>query len=154
MKKQIALPLPPPHAVAGPLDAEKTLAVLRKHAPHRTTIAGYEVNTDSQRFPTFYREMCCVECGLPISHAWLVQPPGSARPHVNFYGRRDGEWVLFTKDHIIPRSLGGPNLLDNYQTMCAPCNERRANDVSLADISELAERLGVLEKVKQALAES
>ena len=39
--------------------------------------------------------------------------------HFNLYGVNNlGEEVMFTKDHIIPKSKGGKNHVSNYQTMC------------------------------------
>ena len=35
----------------------------------------------------------------------------------------NNEEILFTKDHITPRSKGGKNHISNYQTMCSKCNE-------------------------------
>lgn len=35
-----------------------------------------------------------------------------------------------TLDHIIPRSRGGSNGLDNLRLACQPCNEKRGNNVS------------------------
>ena len=35
--------------------------------------------------------------------------------------------ILFTKDHILPRSKGGKNWLQNYQTMCYNCNQEKAD---------------------------
>lgn len=32
-----------------------------------------------------------------------------------------------TKDHIMPKSKGGADSLSNYQTMCLPCNEAKAD---------------------------
>ena len=40
------------------------------------------------------------------------------------------EYGLMTKDHIVPKSLGGGNSLDNLQTMCASCNRRKGVDVN------------------------
>jgi hypothetical protein len=51
----------------------------------------------------------------------LTSQPES--PHANLYGvGRDGKLVLFTKDHIQPKSKGGSNNLWNLQTMCETCN--------------------------------
>ena len=35
--------------------------------------------------------------------------------------------VAFTADHIIPKSLGGQNKLDNLQTMCSRCNSTKSD---------------------------
>jgi hypothetical protein len=35
--------------------------------------------------------------------------------------------VPLTVDHIIPRSLGGPDEMSNYQPMCFPCNNKKGN---------------------------
>jgi 5-methylcytosine-specific restriction endonuclease McrA len=34
---------------------------------------------------------------------------------------------MITKDHIIPRSKGGKDILDNYQPMCIICNSKKAD---------------------------
>lgn len=43
---------------------------------------------------------------------------------INLYSE-DG--AFFTKDHIIPKSKGGKDTLDNYQTMCWPCNAKKGS---------------------------
>jgi hypothetical protein len=47
--------------------------------------------------------------------------------------------IVFTKDHIIPRSHGGQNCLDNYQTMCYNCNQQKSSYLSADDLSKAAE---------------
>jgi hypothetical protein len=37
-----------------------------------------------------------------------------------------GGHVSLTIDHIIPECQGGPTTLDNLQTLCRPCNSRKA----------------------------
>ena len=39
----------------------------------------------------------------------------------------NGDEILMTKDHILPRSKGGIDDISNYQTMCKPCNEAKGN---------------------------
>ena len=41
-------------------------------------------------------------------------------------------------DHIVPKSLGGPDEIDNYQALCYKCNSNKGNrsDVDLRGLSE------------------
>ena len=34
-----------------------------------------------------------------------------------------------TKDHILPKSKGGKDEIDNYQTMCIRCNKAKGNNL-------------------------
>ena len=43
-----------------------------------------------------------------------------------------------TKDHIYPRSLGGASTLDNMQTMCELCNQRKGSTVAAASAKHAA----------------
>lgn len=49
--------------------------------------------------------------------------------HMNLYGTKNGQEILFTKDHILPKSKGGTNTMDNYQIMCRICNEKKADKI-------------------------
>jgi 5-methylcytosine-specific restriction endonuclease McrA len=42
-------------------------------------------------------------------------------------GRAPGHDVILHIDHIIPRSRGGTDTLDNYQTLCSLCNLGKSN---------------------------
>jgi hypothetical protein len=93
--------------------------------------AGHSVNLKSQRLKLFaQRGIICVECGLSASFFALENHANSlqSKPHFNLYGRdSDGDEVLFTKDHIHPKSKGGKDRMDNYQVMCVVCNEEKAD---------------------------
>jgi hypothetical protein len=116
----------------------------------------FKVKVSSDRLECFKRNHKCVSCKcigsvfllqshiVGSSHSvnclidnceWCAirqnrnQSPGMmAAPHLNMYhvGARGG-LVLMTKDHIIPRSKGGSDHIDNLQTMCSKCNSKKGN---------------------------
>lgn len=88
---------------------------------------GVLVKTWSQRYQLFPLHNKCVKCGLQASYYKLEKQAASKLYHFNLYGIKDGEEVLFTKDHIIPKSKGGKNHLSNYQVMCHICNEEKGD---------------------------
>lgn len=89
---------------------------------------GRIIKANSQRYKLFFTKGCtCVKCGLKANYFALERDSKSFgntnRYHFNLYGvDQDGNEILFTKDHIIPRSRGGKNRVENYQTMCCICN--------------------------------
>lgn len=101
---------------------------------------GDLVKMDSQRYALFAKSCKCVACGVEgivyakEKSAKRSKATGQYRTintewwHLNLYALNDnGELVLMTKDHITPRSKGGADHADNYQTMCSPCNTRKSN---------------------------
>lgn len=117
---------------------------------------GDLMDMSSQRYVVFAHSVECVCCGLrgtyfakerhtkrvPARHEhyrtragkrarrvveWGFVPVNE-RYHFNLYAiREDGTEEMLTKDHIIPRSKGGRDCLENYQTMCRTCNCRKGN---------------------------
>lgn len=87
----------------------------------------HEVRMNSHRYFVFQQNSCCVSCGLQGSKFLLQQSPCDKSPHFNLYAEENGELVLMTKDHVLPRSKGGKNNHDNYVTMCSVCNNLKAN---------------------------
>ena len=87
------------------------------------------VNLSSDRLYTFSQNLACVGCG--IKGKFFAVEKSSSRSeghHLNLYAvDSEDDEVLMTKDHIIPKSLGGPETLENFQTMCTICNNKKGN---------------------------
>ena len=106
----------------------------RVDARRTFTVDGvdYKVKMYSQRFDCFRQSLVCACCGLKGKIFILEGIPGHEPPkgqgqshtsiHFNLYGEIENAYVLFTKDHIVPVSRGGTDVLSNYQTMCFVCN--------------------------------
>lgn len=93
-----------------------------------TELNGFKVRITSTRLYNFkIHGITCVSCGITGS-LLAVEGPKKGRPHVNMYGfDKDGNEVLMTKDHVIPKSKGGANHISNMQTMCITCNMDKGN---------------------------
>lgn len=93
---------------------------------------GSPVWMNSFRYWVFAKSTRCVTCGLEGEFFALerARSQDGERFHFNLYGRdKDGEEVLFTKDHVLPKSKGGNNRVGNLQTMCYRCNEAKVDSV-------------------------
>ncbi len=107
---------------------EENLKVTRVKHGTRVSIDvdGFKVKQQSLRYSTFFQKGTkCVCCGKEGTHFRLdaernVDPESTNRRHFNLYAE-DG--TLMTKDHILPKSLGGEDCVENLQTMCKDCNE-------------------------------
>jgi hypothetical protein len=87
----------------------------------------YLVKMNSQRYFTFQKSMNCVSCGIAGTKFFLERFRSDESPHFNLYAEEDGELILMTKDHIVPKSLGGKDYVSNYQTMCSICNNLKGS---------------------------
>ena len=93
---------------------------------------GDEIKVSSQRYKVFFTLGCdCDICGSKGSFFAKERTLNmKERYHLNLYAiDENGEEVLMTKDHIIPKSKGGKNTLDNYQQMCVKCNVKKGNTI-------------------------
>lgn len=102
-------------------------------------INGVNVKLSSERYPVFQSSVVCVHCGLVGSFFGIERTDKSHTDnyHLNLYGiNADGEEVLFTKDHIIPRSKGGKNAQYNYQTMCVECNGKKGSEIKEIELTQ------------------
>lgn len=104
--------------------------------PYLIEINGRLCKINSDRLRTFLKGTTCVKCGTEGLFFALEVGRGDTHPHLNFYTKTDGKYDLMTKDHIIPKSKGGPNELENYQPMCCKCNREKGNDMKEDDQNE------------------
>lgn len=83
---------------------------------------------DHRRLQCFAKKGCaCVGCGLVGTELRTERWHDGSLHHDLYAFNAQGHQVLMTVDHIWPRSKGGPSVIENYQPMCAPCNERKGN---------------------------
>lgn len=89
---------------------------------------GQKIKMSSTRLELFKRNPICVSCQKRGSIFLIQSHVKGERPHLNFFHvMESGNLLLMTKDHIIPKSKGGSNQLDNLQTMCTACNCAKGN---------------------------
>lgn len=98
----------------------------------------FEVYKNSQRYLLFKNAGCvCVSCGMVADKCILIaEPDGSSRGHFEFVGTKNDKYVIMTKDHIIPRALGGKDILENYQPMCQECNLEKKHKCDSQDLKD------------------
>lgn len=89
------------------------------------------IQSSGVRLPTFLKSLTCAKCGLEGTYFAAERKRGDkCGYHMNLWGKAlDGSPMLFTHDHIIPRSKGGPDHLSNSQTMCVICNETKGDSL-------------------------
>lgn len=111
------------------------LVIEKGGEPVRIELDGNTVSINSDKLITFKQKgTTCVECGIEgqfFVKEKHVTKRGGEYFHLNLYGfDENGNEVLMTKDHIIPKSSGGHDDISNYQTMCEICNKKKADKIS------------------------
>lgn len=65
--------------------------------------------------------------------------------HLNLYAvGKNGGLTMMTMDHIVPKSKGGPDTLDNAQVLCERCNRHKSDMTSEEFTTLIAENRGHL----------
>jgi 5-methylcytosine-specific restriction endonuclease McrA len=106
---------------------EQHLNIQQSHHKNKTNIVvdGFDIHPQSLRYATFYQKGTkCACCGKEGAYFQLCGEESSNRRHFNLYAE-DG--TLMTKDHIIPKSKGGKDFVENLQTMCVDCNKEKGS---------------------------
>lgn len=81
------------------------------------------------------KEIRCWSCGCKADR-WIADKGRKhmGQPVLNLYGIRDGLLVLMNRDHIIPKSLGGVDSIENLRPACEVCNGGRGNTLTDEDL--------------------
>ncbi len=93
----------------------------------------FPVRLGGLRLRTFYTKGCiCKSCGLRATHFAVEKSKWLELEiyHLNLWALIDGREILFTHDHQIARSLGGPDTLENSVPMCESCNNEKSKKES------------------------
>lgn len=88
-----------------------------------------EVNVTSLRIRLFKAKGTkCVCCGLEGNVFIENKAKNDTVYHLNLYHEtEDKDLILMTKDHIVPKSAGGEDTLENLQVMCEDCNSMKSS---------------------------
>lgn len=84
----------------------------------------YEISISDTAKIVARNPRCCF-CGAEATKVFVVEQLGGFG--IRFFTEKNGELILFTKDHKIPKSKGGRNRFNNYQTCCEVCNRLKGN---------------------------
>lgn len=81
----------------------------------------------------------CYNCGIEACK-WIAEKGKTdvqGSPVLNLYAERQGKHgainELMTRDHIIPKSLGGKDDVGNLRPACSKCNGLRGNQINFED---------------------
>lgn len=87
------------------------------------------------RLESFIRKEPCITCGRQGTIFRIAAGKHSKKKdwHLTLWSN-DG--IQMTKDHIVPKSKGGRDSLNNIQTMCTKCNSKKGNQVSDEDFKK------------------
>lgn len=96
------------------------------------------------------RPIRCWECGV-LADRWIAdkgKTDTQGYPVLNLYCCKDGKITLMNQDHIIPRSLGGVDDVENLRPACEHCNGKRGNKMNAVDIDFMMKNLNLFSPVR------
>ncbi len=117
----------------GTISVSDVFCALDTTGPLKITVCGQEIEINrSARYQLFKdKGTKCVKCGLNGEFFAAEKHSCDKKYHLNLYALKDGNEVMMTKDHIIPRSKGGKDFHENYQPMCFYCNVEKGDSLHI-----------------------
>lgn len=82
-----------------------------------------------------YKPLKCWECGVEADRFIVKHHPKDMNkpPVLELFAHTGKSLVMMTRDHIIPKSLGGVDHVDNLRPGCETCNGRRKSKMNDED---------------------
>jgi 5-methylcytosine-specific restriction endonuclease McrA len=115
---------------AGTLSIEETFERMKDKAGFQK-VFGVKADFHSWRLICYESKgVTCVKCGLTgnlfaVERGWAEN---TDKYHLNLYHfGANGYERMMTVDHIVPKSKGGQNDINNLQPMCSSCNMKKSD---------------------------
>lgn len=113
-------------------DIEQVIPLVRANKKSHKMFYGDIINFGTMKLRCFRRSgtkcHCCGLHGKFFLKERHNHGNGSTEYTLQLYAIRNGKEVLMTCDHIRPISKGGTGHLENLQTLCFTCNQRKADN--------------------------
>lgn len=119
------------HSIEEVREVVKDVLFYKDKSYAKVELDGDIIKGNSQRYQTFFTKGTkCVCCGIEGKYFAKEKVSRDKSYHLNLYAiDKNGKEVLMTKDHILPKSKGGQDHVDNYQPMCVRCNKAKGNNI-------------------------
>ena len=119
------------HSIEEVREVVKDVLFYKDKRYAKVELDGDIIKGNSQRYQTFFTKGTkCVCCGIEGKYFAKEKVSCDKSYHLNLYAiDENGKEVLMTKDHILPKSKGGQDHIDNYQPMCVRCNKAKGNNI-------------------------
>ena len=103
--------------------------VLNQYNLKDANFDGDIIDMTSQRYANFkFNGTICKCCGVEGKYFYKERHTNDKSYHFNLYGiDKNGNEVLMTKDHILAKSKGGKDDINNYQCLCEKCNSKKGS---------------------------